>query len=571
MEILRSVTTSESAGGHINCFYLFRSKLKGRGRRQAFTLTELLTALVIHSIFILMLGGTFYTLISLGSRSQMVITARERGHRVIDFVENRLSRAGVGLWGTKSTGELRSLLSSLTGTASDLAFSNSEPSKNVKLPVVITYDYQDEIPEDGLKDDVIKTKGNSGKDANILIGNVLTILYGDNMEAGDGLYIGSGGGYPILTESQLTDLPSTLSRLRGFDETVLSRIHSEVFKKFTGDYFDSEYRKLVEAGKSKSEATREANKTVGKEAFEKFWYGLLNGNTIALKADADISNAQSVFNTEYITALYTKTAEEAAYKAMEKAFLAVISDDTEVTWTRVIKDLRRYVTNTADTAAFIPAVTRALRPYAPDFTPTLGSITLLSGDIYSSQRFKTGNGDKADIRSYALLRGTGSPVLIKDKETVESLNCDPVLSGDELLSLQCIRVYASKVDATLGGTAGTGNRGFFRQSLNTKKWNDKETKNGVSWNSKPYVYEDGILEIYAELDTNKINEDDPTSERKNILTLYVLSVGGKDNMSHEKPADWPGRWSNDYKYYVTYVSKGTWKLRNVNSKFNWDE
>lgn len=44
-------------------------------------------------------------------------------------------------------------------------------------------------------------------------------------------------------------------------------------------------------------------------------------------------------------------------------------------------------------------------------------------------------------------------------------------------------------------------------------------------------------------------------------------------MTHDRPVDWPktANWLDDFKYHVTYVSKGTWKLHNMPDDFYWGE
>ena len=147
-----------------------------RRRSKGFTLTELLTALVIHSFFILVLGGTFYTLISFGSRSQQVMTARERGQRVVNYIGSRIGRAGLGMWKLESSKKIREALAPMT--ASGYAFDSSNLSNrnasyhlaNLTLPVVITYESSDNIIKDYIAGEILS------KD-NKIYGNVLTVLY----------------------------------------------------------------------------------------------------------------------------------------------------------------------------------------------------------------------------------------------------------------------------------------------------------------------------------------------------------------------------------------------------------
>ena len=126
-----------------------------------------------------------------------------------------------------------------------------------------------------------------------------------------------------------------------------------------------------------------------------------------------------------------------------------------------------------------------------------------------------------------------------------------------MLYLKSVRVYAAE-PSDYDKNHGQQERNLKVQKLDGEAWS----------NSEPY--QQGILEIYAELDAR----EDEKGRPKNILSVWVLSSGGKDNMTHERPAysDWPetARWEDDYKYYVTYVSKGTWKLNNLPEDFTWN-
>ncbi|MBR6902254.1 MAG: hypothetical protein IKN30_09400, partial [Synergistaceae bacterium] len=167
--------------------------------------------------------------------------------------------------------------------------------------------------------------------------------------------------------------------------------------------------------------------------------------------------------------------------------------------------------------------------------------------------------------NWAVLRGSGVPVRVKDDtkddlidiqsmfSTNLSLKSFDIYAGDELLYLQCETLFAED--------PRTDDKDTVR-NLKVQK------PSGISWGQVD-PFESGILEIYAELDTNP---------GKNILTLWVLSTGGQDTVVHERPKDWPltarpTNWddkSNKYKYEILYVSKASWKLNNLAENFTWN-
>ena len=499
-------------------------------RSRGFTLAELLMALVIHSFFILMLGGTFYTLISFGSRSQMVMTARERGQRVINFIDSRVRNAGLGMWKLESSKEFREALAPLVnGSTAKKGFNNSD-AKNITLPVIITYDYQDSIAEDGLYGDVIKSEDN------ILRGNVLTLLYAQH--ADDKNFTLKNGGYAIMIKDELNGLPSNVKQLK---EKIFQPIQNKIYEYYANNIYDGDLKKIP----------IDIKKEVDDEAFNNFWAQFLSEGIKNAKKSFD-SATESAYETEY------SNSSQSGYKAVVAATLDVISGDTDVAWQSLLKDLLQYVNTKKN--IFIPQVTSTLKPYST-FNSEFTHEFLSGKDEYTSSDFseKGGNNNKGvinNLRSYAVLRGTGSPIIV-NKDSLNLISCEPVLSGDELLYLKSVRVYAT-TPSDYDKTHGQQERNMKIQKLD-----------GVQWGAAN-PYQNGILEIYAELDT-----------KNSVLTVWVLSSGGRDNTTHFKPAEWPGRWrevndTNDYKYYVTYVSKGTWKLNNLHKDrsgkiyFNWN-
>ena len=484
-----------------------------RGRSKGFTLTELLTALVIHSFFILMLGGTFYTLISFGSRSQMVMTARERGQRVINYIDSRVRNAGLGMWDLDSSDKICEALSPLT--ASNFAF-DSHTSVKVTLPIVITHEYAND------NDYSFKEKlGNETKvsdDGKTIYGNVLTILYAERETDNDKILVLGNGGYGIVPPNNID----------------VKNNGGEIIKTFNQYIYDFYNKNALASG---------TEKEIYRKIFDEFWKDFLK-NGISSTIEGSI---EEVIDTAYNSKI---DAPEGVHEAVKAALDAVstedLSGDTRDGWQSVIEDLANYLISNDN--------------FLPQFIETLklkGALTsfevefeheFLAGSndvIYNNSDFSEGEGHKDELRSYGVLRGTGSPVLVK-KDSLLLTNSKPVLSGDELLYLKCVRVYAS--DPTDYDKAhGQPLRNLRVQKLKVSKW-------GTNSPSNPY--QQGILELYAELDT-----------KKSILSVWVLSTGGRDRMTHERPSEseWPAeaRWKDDYKYQVVYISKGTWILNNL--------
>ena len=146
-------------------------------RSKGFILTDILTGMLVQSLLILSLCGAFYMLLSFGTSTQQVLTARERGRRVISYVDQRIRNAGLGLWKYHKSSTLRESLRELTKI-------DSKPLENLMLPVAVTYfdkhtafDDNDKLNkklQDAAKSTNIKYKDT---DKNIIYGNVLTLLY----------------------------------------------------------------------------------------------------------------------------------------------------------------------------------------------------------------------------------------------------------------------------------------------------------------------------------------------------------------------------------------------------------
>ena len=446
---------------------------------KGFTLTELLTALVIHSFFILMLGGTFYTLISFGSRSQMTMTARERGQRVINYIDSRVRNTGLGMWNLESSSEIRQYLAPLT--ANNKVFSRSD----LTFPVTITNYYNtDKIDGDITTKDKITHKT---EDKKIICGNVLTLLYAQR-------------------ETR------TLSN----NDTPILNVKPYCI--------DVEY--------NSSNAAEKLKELINQLDSDEFWTLFFTERCTSV-----MFNKEGAPETKNSLTVYDK------YKNEGYSILKAAADT-----------LKRYNPNAGTQIDLVANYEKTIN-YVSAYPIKYKYLYEREGSYgefyysYFGEDKKNNTSVKSyDIRAWGVSRGAGAPFTVdkySDKKfaKIRSMSNDvKIPAGDELIYLRGVKIF----------TEGPG------ENDPDKEINLKIRKLTNEWGQRA-PYQSGILEIYAELDTTK-----------SVLTVWVLSSGGRDNITHNKPADWPdsARWreigdNNDFKYFVTYVSKGTWKLNNL--------
>ena len=452
-------------------------------RRSGFTLTELLMALVIHSFFILILGGTFYTLLSFGSRSQEFLTARERGQRALNYIDTRVRNTGLGMWKLPNWQEARNALKPLTNPGR--VFKNT----NMRLPLMI---WSNDIDTGTVtkKSDIT----HETEDEKIYCGNVLTLLYAqreeDTRPEAPILAVYQSGGIYILNKT----------------EDKLNKLIEDLDNDAFWQYFFS-------TGNGKSKSSSDPAKY-----FDEYTGYISDGKTV-------IEAAKATLKTNY---------GDDVEKKIDK-----ITEDTEI---------NKYLSED-------------LYPVRHKF---LYNRTGSDGEFYYSRfgKEKESNTTVAsyDIRAWGVSRGAGIPFTVypydnnsMNKQLIKLIpsNTDYPVSnvpnGDELLYLRGVTVFA---DDPLDSDPEPG------RSLKIKKLES------TYWPAHGEPYQTGILEIYAELDTST-----------NILSVWVLSTGGRDNMIHDRPSyeEWPmpANWLDDFKYHVTYISKGVWKLNNLKDGFGW--
>ncbi len=182
----------------------------------------------------------------------------------------------------------------------------------------------------------------------------------------------------------------------------------------------------------------------------------------------------------------------------------------------------------------------------------VGFVTGSSGKIdYNASDFSP-YASKNSLNSYTVMVGAGKPLYIqttpKDngrfklnlQTNTSSTPYVEVYPGDELLYLKCER--------------------FFVEGQNFKFKRFGTEDNGGIWAGE-YSNEEGILEVYFELDTSQ-----------NILDMYVLASGGNNTSKNtQKPSAWPSEyWKSEYASYTIYMSRASWKLHNIPTGFDWN-
>lgn len=82
-------------------------------RSKAFTLTEILMTIMLQAGFILVLCMSFYLFLDFYTRTQQVLTARNHAQRVIQFMDDKIRHAGLGLWQCDGSLAIRDRLNSI--------------------------------------------------------------------------------------------------------------------------------------------------------------------------------------------------------------------------------------------------------------------------------------------------------------------------------------------------------------------------------------------------------------------------------------------------------------------------
>ena len=146
-------------------------------RLRAFILSEILMTMMLQAGFILTLFGAFYLMMEFYTKTQAVLTARDHAERVIQFMDDKIRAAGLGLWactddvdgdGEKepNSATIRGRLSVIPKLQTSRMF-QSNPNEGYKLPVAIWW-----FDEEGVNG---VPKLSNGQDK----GNILVLLYAE--------------------------------------------------------------------------------------------------------------------------------------------------------------------------------------------------------------------------------------------------------------------------------------------------------------------------------------------------------------------------------------------------------
>ncbi|MBQ7543900.1 MAG: hypothetical protein IJT02_03050 [Synergistaceae bacterium] len=138
-------------------------------KRRAFILTEILTGLMLQSMFIITLFGAFYMLLTFGTSTQQTLAANDSGQTVINYVDNRIRNAGLGLWKCGSPLGVAEALGLTQGTPTMTALTTPKGGGYIPfdLPVAVL------SSEKGSIGSVLVTVSEDG----VYEGNVLVLLH----------------------------------------------------------------------------------------------------------------------------------------------------------------------------------------------------------------------------------------------------------------------------------------------------------------------------------------------------------------------------------------------------------
>lgn len=175
-------------------------------RSKGFLLTEIIMSIALQAGFILTLCVSFYTMISFYTRTQQLLSAREKGERVISYIDSRIVHAGLGLSKCTTPLSIRNALQNITELNSD----------DIILPVSITSNKG--------------TNKNLNKNGKITTytGNILTLLYARKELDSDRDFI-------VLTDSTLPEAiePGEAKKFSTFISNVNARRNEYELSQFT--------------------------------------------------------------------------------------------------------------------------------------------------------------------------------------------------------------------------------------------------------------------------------------------------------------------------------------------------
>ena len=119
--------------------------------------------IMLQAGFLLVLVTAFYLLLNFYTKTQQVLTARNHAERVIQFVDDKIRHAGLGLWQCSGADGIRSHLNKIP-----MLHGDNDPQRVYNLPISVT-------EHDGTMDEEFTPEKSSQQ----LEGNVLTLLYAE--------------------------------------------------------------------------------------------------------------------------------------------------------------------------------------------------------------------------------------------------------------------------------------------------------------------------------------------------------------------------------------------------------
>lgn len=172
-------------------------------RSKAFILVEILTGMALQAGFIVVLCTSFYLMLSFYSRTQQYLNARQKGEKVIAYVDARIRNVGLGLHKCSSSYEVRN------GFTYNLRNKICE-YQNLTLPVAVTSgNWNRKDPSSGKftgnrltllypqrpidKDFIIKTEDPPEAEGEINVPNHIPIVVSSDASSRVGFVTGSRG------------------------------------------------------------------------------------------------------------------------------------------------------------------------------------------------------------------------------------------------------------------------------------------------------------------------------------------------------------------------------------------
>ena len=196
-------------------------------RSKAFILSEILMTILLQAGLILVLCMSFYLFLDFYTRTQQILTARNHAERVIQFMDDKIRNAGLGLWKCENPEEIRDNFGSI-----QMLYEQDKPVRAYCLPISITLN--DGNMNGTLRDVPLKSSPQTE-------GDVLTLLYAQrNLSSNSS--DGKNKEIIMTTSSAATFTPNTYDKTKqtttikpiDFTEDNMKLIRTESLFSFSG-------------------------------------------------------------------------------------------------------------------------------------------------------------------------------------------------------------------------------------------------------------------------------------------------------------------------------------------------